>query len=291
LPGRHLDPISLLELFESEGITLTAGVPSLWIPLLQALDLEPTRWKLPRMRLVVGGSAAPESLIRGFDRHGHEMIHAWGMTETSPIGCVSRLKPNLETLSEDERYRYRTTQGVPPPLVELRIATESGSAAQDGKTIGELQARGPWIARAYFGVSDDPDRFTADGWLRTGDVASIDPEGYVTIADRIKDLVKSGGEWISSCALENALMSHPAVQEACVIAVPHPKWGERPLALIVFREAKSALPEELREYIAPHFPKWWLPDAFVPIDAIPKTSVGKFSKATLREQFADWKSA
>jgi fatty-acyl-CoA synthase len=290
LPGRYLDPMSLLELFESERVTLTAGVPSLWIPLLQALDLEPTRWKLPRMRLIVGGSAASESLIRGFDRHGQEVIHAWGMTETSPVGCVSRLKPSLETLPEDERYRYRTTQGLPPPLVELRIAGESGIAPQDGKAIGELQARGPWIARAYFGVSDDPERFTTDGWLRTGDVASIDPEGYVKIVDRIKDLVKSGGEWISSCELENALMSHPAVQEACVIAVPDPDWGERPLALIVFREAKSALPEELRAHIAPRFPKWWLPDTFVPLDAIPKTSVGKFSKSTLRKQFAAGKT-
>jgi fatty-acyl-CoA synthase len=288
LPGRHLDPQSLLELCESERVTLTAGVPSLWVPLLQALDREPERWKLERMRMIVGGSAAPESLIRGFDRHGLEMIHAWGMTETSPVGCVSRLKTNLLDLPEDERYRYRAKQGLPPPLIDLRVVTESGPAACDGKAMGELQARAPWVARAYFGASDDPERFTPDGWLRTGDVATIDAEGYVKLVDRIKDLVKSGGEWISSCELENALTSHPAVLEACVIAIPHPKWGERPLALVVFREGASARPEELREHLAPHFPKWWLPDAFEPIDAIPKNSVGKVAKASLRERFANW---
>jgi fatty-acyl-CoA synthase len=291
LPGRHLDPQSLLELFEGERVTLTAGVPSLWIGLLQALDREPTRWKLDRMRMIIGGSAAPEALIRGFDRHGHEVIHAWGMTETSPVGCVSRLKPHLTELPEDERYRYRALQGVRTPLVDLRIATEDGRVAEDGTSFGELQARGPWITGSYFGASHDPDRFTADGWLRTGDVATIDPEGYVKIVDRTKDLIKSGGEWISSCELESALMSHPAVREACVVAVAHPRWGERPLALVVFREAASAAPEELRAHLAPRFPKWWLPDGFVAIEEVPKTSVGKFSKGTLRERFAGWRAA
>jgi fatty-acyl-CoA synthase len=291
LPGRHLDPVSLLELFEQEQVTITAGVPSIWFGILSALDREPDRWKLTRMRMIVGGAAAPESMIRGFDRHGQEVIHAWGMTETSPVGSVSRLKSNLMERSEDERYGYRSLQGVPPPLIELRIMTESGPATHDGRAMGELHARGPWVAGSYFGASADPARFTSDGWFCTGDIATIDPEGYVKIVDRIKDLVKSGGEWISSCELENAIMSHPAVQEACVIAVSHAEWGERPLALVVFRQSAQATGEELRAHIAPRFPKWWLPDGFVPISEIPKTSVGKFSKRTLRERFAGWKSA
>jgi len=289
LPGRHLDAASLLELFEAERVTMAAGVPSIWLGLLQALDSEPTRWKLPRMRMIVGGSAAPESLVRGFDRHNQEVIHAWGMTETSPVGALSRIKPGMDELPEDERYRYRSKQGLPPPLVNVRIMDENGPVPHDGKAFGELQARGPWVARAYFGASQDPERFTPDGWLRTGDIATIDLEGYVHIVDRTKDLIKSGGEWVSSCEVENAIMSHPAVLEACVVAVPNEEWGERPLALIVFRDGKQASADELKAHIAPRFPKWWLPDGFVAVQEIPKTSVGKFSKSTLREQFAGWK--
>jgi fatty-acyl-CoA synthase len=289
LPGRYLDPASLLELFENEQVTLTAGVPSIWVGLLQALDQEPTRYKLQRMRMIIGGSAAPESLIRGFDRHGQELLHAWGMTETSPVGAVSRLKPEMDKLSEDERYLYRAKQGLPPPLVDLRIMAENGPVPHDGKAFGELQARGPWVAGSYFGASQDPTRFTPDGWLRTGDIATIDAEGYVKLVDRSKDLIKSGGEWISSCELENAIMSHPSVLEACVVAVPHEAWGERPLALVVFREGALATADDLTGHIAPRFPKWWLPDGFVSVREIAKTSVGKFAKSTLRAQFADWK--
>jgi fatty-acyl-CoA synthase len=285
LPGRHLDPVSLLELYEQEKVTMTAGVPSIWFGMLQALDREPARWKLERMRMVVGGAAAPEALLRGFDRHGQEVIHAWGMTETSPVGCVSRLAPGMEALSEDERYRYRATQGLPTPLIELRIVGEAGQAPHDGKSMGELQARGPWVTGSYFGASADPGKFSADGWLRTGDIATIDPRGYIKIVDRLKDLVKSGGEWISSVELESTLMSHPAVLEACVIAVPHPEWGERPLGVVVFREGQQIQSDVLREFLAPHFPKWWLPDQFVALAEIPKTSVGKFAKSVLRERF------
>lgn len=285
LPGRHLDPVSLLDLFEREQVDLTAGVPSIWRGILDALDREPARWKLRRMRMIVGGSAAPESLLRGFDRHGHDVIHAWGMTETSPVGTVSRLKSNLVGKSEDERYRYRAMQGLPTPFIDVRVMREQGSAPQDGSSMGELQVRGPWVTGAYFGAAQDPERFTSDGWFRTGDVAVIDPHGYVRIVDRIKDLVKSGGEWISSLELENALMGHDSIREACVVAVPSPKWGERPLAVVVFRENASASDEELRAHLAPLFPKWWLPDAFAVIDEIPKTSAGKFLKSELRERF------
>jgi fatty-acyl-CoA synthase len=289
-PGRHLDAPSLLELFESEQVSITAGVPSIWLGLLEALEREPTRWKLRRMRMVVGGAAAPEALLRGFDRHGQQLIHAWGMTETSPLGTVSRLSTELESASEAEQYRYRSMQGVPVPLVEARIRGDAGVLPENGVARGELEVRGPWVAASYFGGLQDPEKFTPDGWFRTGDVAAIDPRGYVKLVDRIKDLVKSGGEWISSLELECALMGHAAVREACVIAVPHPKWGERPLAVVVLRPGASAKEAELREHLAPCFPSWWLPDAFTFVEEIPKTSAGKFLKSALRAQFPSWPS-
>ena len=291
-PGPYLDPESLLELFEREQVTFTAGVPTIWLGILQALEKAPDRWKLvPRMRMGVGGSAAPEGLIRAFDRFGLQVVHAWGMTETTPLGTVSLLKSYMEDLSEEEKYAYRAKQGLPVPFVEVRVVNEEGEAPWDGKTMGELQVRGPWVAASYYNLPEAQDRWTEDGWFRTGDVATIDPEGYVKITDRTKDLIKSGGEWISSVDLENALMGHPKVAEAAVIAVPHPRWQERPLAVVVLKEAYKGkvTPEELREFLAPKFAKWWLPDAFVFVDEIPRTSAGKFLKAKLREQFRDWK--
>lgn len=286
-PGPHLDPPSLLELFESEGVTLTAGVPTIWLGVLEALRREPDRWKLKLRTLVVGGSAAPEAMIRAYDQLGFHVLHAWGMTEMSPLGTVSRLKSTLVDLPEDQQYAYRAKQGLPAPLVEVRAVSDHGEVPWDGKTMGELQVRGVWVAASYYG-GEDPDRWTSDGWFRTGDVVTIDPEGYVKIVDRTKDLIKSGGEWISSVDVENALMGHPAVKEAAVVAVPHPKWGERPLAVVVLREGQQATAEELREFLAPRFARWWLPDAFVFVSEIPKTSAGKFQKAKLREQFRDW---
>ncbi|MCS7234625.1 MAG: long-chain fatty acid--CoA ligase [Armatimonadota bacterium] len=286
-PGPHLDPVSLLDLFAAEGVTVTAGVPTVWLGVLDALRREPDRWRLRLRTVVVGGSAAPESMIRAYDELGIAVLHAWGMTEMSPLGTVSRLKSTLTALPEDERYAYRAKQGLPAPLVEVRAVSDRGEVPWDGRTVGELQVRGPWVAASYFG-GEEPDRWTSDGWFRTGDVVTIDPEGYVKIVDRTKDLIKSGGEWISSVDLENALMGHPAVKEAAVVAIPHPRWGERPLAVVVLREGQHAAPEELRAFLAPRFPKWWLPDAFVFASEIPKTSAGKFQKAKLREQFRDW---
>jgi fatty-acyl-CoA synthase len=290
LPGRHLDPVSLLELYESEQVSMTAGVPSIWLGVLQALEREPQRWKLPRMRMVVGGSASPESLLRGFDRHGQTVIHAWGMTETSPAGLVSRIKPTLAHGSEAEKYRLRAKQGVPVPLVEARIVGQNGPAAHDGKAVGELEVRGPCVTASYFGSANDPEKFTADGWLRTGDIATIDAEGYVHIVDRLKDLVKSGGEWICSVELENAIMAHPAVLEACVVAVPHQQWGERPLALVAFRQEQQASTEELRQHLTTLVPKWWLPDGFVTVPEVQKTTTGKFDKMALRDRYATWRA-
>jgi fatty-acyl-CoA synthase len=227
-------------------------------------------------------------MIRGFDRHGLEVIHAWGMTETSPVGTVSRLTAELASAPEEERYAVRSKQGLPAPLVDVRVWSDKGEAPWDGASMGELQVRGPWVAGAYFGASADPDKFTGDGWFRTGDVATIDSRGYVKITDRTKDLIKSGGEWISSVDLENALMGHPAVKEACVVAVPHPKWSERPLAVVVLKEGATATPEALRAYLAPRFAKWWLPDAFEFAAEIPKTSAGKFLKSAVRERYRNW---
>ncbi len=289
-PGPHLDPESLLDLFERERVTVTAGVPTIWMGILEALNKEPNRWRLTRgMRMVVGGSAAPESLIRGFDKHGLTVIHAWGMTETTPLGTVSLPKSYLNTLSEAAQYELRAKQGFPAPLVEVRVMSESGAVPWDGKAFGELQVRGPWVAASYYHLHEEDGRWTEDGWFGTGDVVTIDPEGYVKIVDRTKDLIKSGGEWISSVDLENALMAHPAIREAAVIAMPSERWGERPLAVVVPKPDAKVSADELRSFLAPNFAKWWLPDAFVFTNEIPRTATGKFSKLRLREQYANYR--
>lgn len=289
-PGPHLDAGSLLDLYQSEKVTITAGVPTIWMGILQALEQNPGRWELtPGMRMIVGGSAAPEAMIRAFDKHNLTVLHAWGMTETAPLGTTAYIKNTLKDLGEDCRYGFRARQGLPVPFVEARIMTDQREAPWDGNAMGELQVRGPWIAHSYYGPSAESDKWTEDGWFRTGDVATIDPEGYVKITDRIKDLIKSGGEWISSLDLENALVGHPKVAEAAVIAVAHPKWDERPLAVIVQKPGEKATPDELLAYLEPKFAKWWLPDAFVFVEEIPRTSTGKMLKAKLREHYKNWR--
>jgi fatty-acyl-CoA synthase len=291
-PGPHLDAASLLDLYQSEGVTLTAGVPTIWMSILRALEAEPTRWRLtPGMRMVVGGAAAPESMIRGFDRFGLRVVHGWGMTETTPAGTVNYVKREVRTASEEERYALRAMQGIPLPFFEVRAMTAQGPAPWDGQTMGELQVRGPWVAASYHDLEQETGKWTEDGWFCTGDVVTIDARGYVKITDRIKDLIRSGGEWISSVDLENALVGHPKVSEAAVIAVPNQKWGERPLAVVVLREGQSVTAEELREFIAPRFASYWLPDDVVFVAEIPRTSTGKMMKAALRERFKDYRSA
>jgi fatty-acyl-CoA synthase len=293
-PGPHLDPISLLDLYASERATLSAGVPTVWLGIQQQLEQNPGRWSLdPKLRMLVGGSAAPESLIRAMDGLGLRVIHAWGMTETTPLGTVALLKTSLLDASEDERYRVRATQGVPVPFVDIRAVGDAGELAWDGRSMGELQVRGPWVASDYHrGPGDDEDwtdKWTADGWFRTGDVVTIDPEGYMKICDRTKDLIKSGGEWISSIDLENALMGHPAVREAAVVAYPHAKWVERPLAVIVLEPDASVTDDELCAYLdGKGFAKWWLPDGYVRADAIPRNSTGKVLKSKLRDELSGW---
>lgn len=298
-PGPHLDPASLLDLYAREQVTISAGVPTVWLGIQQLLEQSPGRWQLdPKLRMVVGGSAAPESLIRALDRLGLRVIHAWGMTETSPLGTVAQVKATLREAGDDEHYRVRATQGMPVPFVDVRAVGDAGECAWDGKTMGELQVRGPWVASDYHhGPGDDEDwsgKWTSDGWFRTGDVVTIDPEGYVKICDRTKDLIKSGGEWISSIELENALMGHPAIREAAVIAYPHAKWVERPLAVIVLADPASAGPsdDELCEFLKTKgFAPWWLPDGYVRRDAIPRNSTGKFLKSQLRDELSGWAPA
>jgi fatty-acyl-CoA synthase len=284
-PGPHLDPPSLLDLLANERVSCAAGVPTIWLGIREALDAEPGRWTLrPGLRMIVGGSAAPEQLIRDFDRLGMTLIHAWGMTEMSPIGLVSRVPPQLAEADEATKYRLRAKQGVPPPLVDVRVRNEAGEVPRDDKASGEVMVRGPWIAKAYVGGAT-PERWTDDGFFRTGDVARMDEHGFVQLTDRIADLIKSGGEWIASQELENALMGHPAIREAAVVGVPHPKWSERPIAVYVLKPGAAASDDELRAYLAARFPKFWLPDAFELIESIPRTSAGKFRKTELRERF------
>ncbi|MCC7485242.1 MAG: long-chain fatty acid--CoA ligase [Burkholderiales bacterium] len=289
-PGPHLDPVRLLDLYEAERVTLTAGVPTIWAGILQALDREPARWKLsPGMRMVVGGAAAPESMIRAFDRHGLRVIHGWGMTETSPVAAVNYQKRGPASSDPDEHYALRAKQGLPLPFVEIRAMTPGGEAPWDGATMGELEVRGPWIAGGYHDPGDEAAQWSADGWFRTGDVVTIDARGYIKITDRIKDLVKSGGEWVSSVDLENALVGHPGVADAAVIAVPDVKWGERPLAIVVPKAGEEVTEAALREFLAPRFARFQLPDGFVFVPGLPRTSTGKVLKATLRDEYRSWK--
>lgn len=288
-PGPFLDPESVLDLLEREKVTVTGGVPTVWLGMLQLLDKAPGKRDLSRIRsVIVGGSAAPRSLIQGLqERHGLRMLHSWGMTELAPLGTVCNVPSDLCDAPKEQQYDLRIKQGFPAPFIEIRARGEEGFAPWDGQSVGELEVRGPWVASAYHDTQEGAASFTEDGWFRTGDIVSIDARGCIQIQDRAKDVIKSGGEWISSVALENALMGHPAVAEAAVIAVPHEKWQERPLAVAVLKEGESATEQELIDFLADQFAKWWLPDAVVFANEIPRTSAGKFKKIELREQYND----
>jgi fatty-acyl-CoA synthase len=290
LPGPHLDPPSLVDLFHCERVTITAGVPTIWMGVLQHLDANPGARDLSALRsMVVGGSAIPQAMIEALEkRHGLSVVHAWGMTELTPLGTASHTPHDLTQAPDAVKYQQRAKQGRPSPFVEIRARSEHGLVAWDGTTMGELEVRGPWVAAAYYNRDDCGDCFTEDGWFKTGDIVTIDERATVSVQDRAKDLIKSGGEWISSVALESALMGHPAVAEAAVIPVASLKWTERPLATIVLKGGASASAEDLRAFLAPLFPKFWLPDAFEFIDAIPRTSAGKFQKSALRSRFKDY---
>ncbi len=285
-PGRDLSAESLLRLFADEGVTLTGGVPTVFLDVLRMLDERPGEWDLSSMRsMLIGGSAAPPSLIEGFDRHGLHVTHAWGMTEMNPLGSIANLKRAHDGLDDEGMLAARARQGHAQPLIRFRHVSEDGTVQPwDGEALGELQVRGPTIARAYYGV-ERADDFVGDGWFRTGDIVTIDEHGSILIADRARDVVKSGGEWISSVALENALMAHPAVVEAAVFAAEDERWGERPLAAVVRTPDATAGDEELRAWLEPQFLRWWLPAAYIEVDEVPKTSTGKFDKVALRERY------
>ena len=287
LPNRFMDPRSIAQLMAEERVTFAAGVPTIWIGLLSVIERE--SFDLSALRAIYcGGSAVPKSLIEALQKHNLNIVQAWGMTETSPLASVSKLRSYQEDLPQDEQFRIRARQGTTLPGVEFRVVNiETGQEVPwDNESYGELQVRGPWIARAYFKDSESDAKF-ADGWLRTGDVAVADEDGIIQLVDRTKDLVKSGGEWISSVELEGLIMGHPKVLEACVVGIPHPKWSERPLACVVPKPeyVNQITNTEILDYLRPLVAKWWLPDDVVFIDAIPKTSVGKFDKKVLRGRY------
>jgi fatty-acyl-CoA synthase len=288
MPGPDLSPAAILDLLASEKVTVTAGVPTIWmgmVPLLDGRDLSALRM------IICGGSAVPKALSETYrDKLGLPIRQAWGMTETSPIGSVCVERGELADASEEEKADIRATVGIAPPGIELRIVDSVTRSPQpwDGVATGELEARGPWVARQYYRTDEPGEQFSADGWLRTGDVASIDALGYIRLVDRTKDLVKSGGEWISSVEIENHIMAHPKIAEAAVIAVAHPKWIERPLACVVVKEGEQLTKEEVLDFLRERLTKWQVPDDVVFIDEVPKTSVGKFSKKTLRDKFANY---
>jgi fatty-acyl-CoA synthase len=287
LPGRFMDPLRVARVIERECVTFAGGVPTIWIGLLNLLSKEQFDFSALRM-IICGGSAVPQALIEGLYAKNINLVQAWGMTETSPLASVCRLRKYQEDLPLDEQFRIKARQGTIAAGVEFRVMNiETGQEVPwDNQTFGELQVRGPWIARAYYHDPDSDEKF-ADGWLRTGDVAVVDEDGIIQLVDRTKDLVKSGGEWISSVEVESLIMGHPKVLEACVIGVPHPKWSERPIACVVAKPdfVGQISKDEIIDYLRPRVAKWWLPDDVLFIEAIPKTSVGKFDKKVLRSQY------
>jgi fatty-acyl-CoA synthase len=285
MPGPDLSPRAIADLIESEHVTLAAGVPTIWIGMIDELE---GRDFSALERIVCGGSAVPRSLSEAYrEKLGMPILQAWGMTETSPLGSVAHVRSTLADRDDEELADVRASQGVASPLVEVRIvAPDSGEELPwDGDASGELQARGPWVAAGYYNDERSAESFTEDGWLRTGDVATISAEGYIRLVDRTKDVVKSGGEWISSVALENEIMAHPKVREAAVIALPDERWGERPCACVVPEPGADLDADEVRDFLEGRVARWWIPERVEFIEEVPKTSVGKFSKKTLRERY------
>jgi fatty-acyl-CoA synthase len=284
MPGSNLKPEALARLIEEERVTCSAAVPTIWMDLLRHADEH--KPDLSSLRLVIcGGSAVPLSLMQQFEeRHDVRIIQAWGMTETSPLGSVARPPQDA---TEEEHWRYRATAGRPSGLVQARLVRDGGEEVpHDGTSTGELEVRGPWVARAYYRDDQSEAKFDS-GWLRTGDIAAIDERGYIMISDRAKDVIKSGGEWISSVELEIEIMAHEKVQEAAVIAMSHDRWGERPLACVVLEPEAELTLDELNEHLAERVAKWWLPDELAIVDEVPKTSVGKFDKKVLRRRLEE----
>jgi len=291
-PGQHLDGKSLHELFETERVTMSAGVPTVWLGLLNHMKEQKQKFSTLKA-VVIGGSACPPAMMQAFDALGVQVLHAWGMTEMSPLGSVATLKEKHLKLPKEQQTAILMKQGRAPYGVDWRIVDENGKELpHDGKAFGDLQVRGPWITNGYFkGEGGDPLVKDADGrtWFPTGDVCTIDADGYIQITDRSKDVIKSGGEWISSIDLENIAVAHPAVQEAAVIGIRHPKWDERPIVIAVAKKGQSLTKEELLKFYEGKIAKWWTPDDVVFVEDLPHTATGKLSKLTLREKFKDYR--
>jgi len=289
LPSSQLHPNQIIEILKKEKVTKANGVPTIWMGVYNEMKANPPKEKLALEEYLVGGSALPKSLIRNFDKDfGIKGVHAWGMTETSPLGTVSRLQPKHDTLSYEEQLDIRAKQGFSFPGIELRIVTDQGDIApKDGKSMGELQVKGAWVISSYYN-SDNEDKFTEDGFFKTGDISTIDEDGYMEIKDRTKDLIKSGGEWISSIDLEIALMGHPKIKEAAVIAIPDEKWTERPLAIIVLYDPSDRIEnKELIQFLSNDFAHYQIPTKYRFTEALAKTSVGKFDKKEMRRLYSE----
>ncbi len=287
-PGPHLDGKSLHNLFETEGVTFSAGVPTVWLGLLSYMKEQKLKFSTLK-RTVIGGSACPSAMIRAFqDEYGVEVLHAWGMTEMSPLGTVTTFKAKHAGWTKEQRVALQNKQGRAIFGVDMRIVGEDGSELpNDGKAFGDLQVRGPWVIQSYFkGEGGDPLR---QGWFPTGDVATLDPDGYMQITDRSKDVIKSGGEWISSIDLECIAMAHPAIAEAAVIGIKHPKWDERPIVVAVKKPGQEVSKEEVLRFYEGKIAKWWMPDDVVFVAELPHTATGKLSKLTLREKFREYR--
>ena len=287
MPGARLDGASLYEQLERERVTFSAGVPTIWFGLLDHLAKTGRRLSTLR-RVVIGGAAAPRSMIDAFEDQGIEVRHGWGMTEMSPVGAICSLDARGAALPMEERRRVQMKQGRPPWGVEMRIVDDKGQPLpHDGSSAGLLMVRGPWVASAYFRDDDATIEAFHDGWFATGDVATIDPHGYMEITDRAKDVIKSGGEWISSITLENTAVAHPDLQEAAVIAAAHPRWGERPLLIVVARPDATVGKADILAFLEGKVAAWWLPDDVVFVDELPHTATGKIQKSRLRDMFKD----
>ena len=289
MPGAKMDGASIYELLDTFKVSFTAAVPTVWLMLLQ--DLEKTGRRLPHLkRVVIGGSACPRAITKTFqEKYGVEVVHAWGMTEMSPLGSLCTMKPEYASLEGDAKLNVQMKQGHPPFGVEMKITDDAGrDLPWDGKTFGRLKVRGPAVAKAYY-KGEGGEAFDKDGWFDTGDVATMDQYGYMQITDRAKDVIKSGGEWISSIDVENLAVGHPKVAEAAVIGISHPKWDERPLLVIVLKKGETVTKEELLEFMQGKIAKWWIPDDVAFVEEIPHTATGKIQKITLRQRFKDYR--
>jgi fatty-acyl-CoA synthase len=288
MPGHHMGAADLLDLIEHAQTTMALAVPTIWAGVLQALEgpLAGREIVLKGMRVLIGGLAPAPSMIKKFETYGVTVLQGYGMTETSPTGSFSHSKPEHDSLPVDERVAIKAMQGMAPPFVDMRLADDVGNPVPwDGLSTGEVQLHGPWIGGSYHRTARDPEKFARDGWLRTGDLGIINSDGYLRIVDRVKDIIKSGGEWISSVDLENIVVSHPDIIEAAVITVHHPKWDERPLVIAVRRPGSALDFSALREFLQPHLARFQIPDDFEWMEVLPRSGTGKVQKAELRKQF------